>query len=197
MVTMIQDSQLAGMFRLLKDKGYAEVGYEFGLDKNYKNTASMITAVMRATSKVRDNPEKYGISLDTVNDVLLALEQRKTAGLMNREKIEETLTLREKNELLDPKDIKGMVTLGRNKAAKLLNTKLDRISKSKKMLDDLDLGKLATVVAIMVDKSQILSGQATENIAVLSKNIDSNLSTEEAIEIALRMREKNIAEKVK
>ncbi len=193
---MITDNEVAGMFRLLKDKGYAEVGYEFGLDKKYKNSASMITAVQRATSRVRDNPEKYGISIDTVNDVLTALEHRKTAGLLNRP-VEENLTLREKNELLDPKDIKGMVTLGRNKAAKLLNTKLDRISKSKKMLDELDLGKLATVVAIMVDKSQILSGQATENIAVLSKNIDSNLSTEEAIEIALRMREKNMAEKVK
>lgn len=196
-MTVLNDSQLAGMFRLLKDKSYAEVGFEFGLDKQYKHLTSMVGAVRRETSKVRDNPERYGISKETVNDVLLSLEKRKTIGLMNQDPEKQDLTLREQKELLDPKDIKGLVISGRNKAAKLLNEKLDRIGKSRKALDDVDISKLATVMAIMVDKAQILQGQATEHIAVLSKNIDSNLTPEEAIDMALRMREKNIAEKQK
>jgi len=155
----------------------------------------MKSAVARIYNQVKNDPEKYFINQDTYNRVLDAVEERKTAGLTPfksnkpEDVVEEPITIREKREIINPDDIKGLILGGRNKAAKLIYEKLDRIGKSKKLLDNVSLGEMAKVVGILVDKGQILQGQSTENIAVLSKNIDSNLTPEEAIEAVLKMRE--------
>jgi len=191
----LTDEKKGYIFTMCGDKTLAEVGFEFGLDKNYKTVATMKSAVARIYNQVKNDPDKYFINQNTYNKVLDAVEERKTAGLTPfksnkpEDVVEEPITIREKREIINPDDIKGLILGGRNKAAKLIYEKLDRIGKSKKLLDNVSLGEMAKVVGILVDKGQILQGQSTENIAVLSKNIDSNLTPEEAIEAVLKMRE--------
>ena len=192
MVTL-NDVQKASLFKMCGDKPFAEVGFEYGLDKKYKDVATMKVAVSRIYNEVKNNPEKFGVSYELVNDVVNKIEERKVSGLQTPQGGK--VTIRERTEILNPQDIKGLVVGGRNKAAKLMNEKLDRIARSKKALDELDLGRLATVLGILVDKAQVLQGQSTENIAILSKNIDSNLSPEEAIAEVMRRREATIAER--
>ncbi len=125
---------------------------------------------------------------------MVSVEERKTAGLVTKKPQSET-TLREKMEIINPSDIKGLITGARNKASKIMFEKLGRIEKSKKAIDDIGLGELAKVVGILFDKGQIIQGQSTENIAVMSKNIDQNLTPEESLAMVLRMRETTMADK--
>lgn len=185
---------MGGLFKMCGDKTLAEVGFEYGLDKNYKTVESMKTGVSRIYNQVKNNPEAYGLSIETVNDVVDKVEAR-YRSMTKKEGA--PVTLREARELIKPDDIKGLVLGGRNKAAKLLYEKLDRAEKSKKLLDGIKLGELATVMAILVDKGQIIQGQSTENIAILSKNVDSKLTADEALEMVLRTREVNQEEKGK
>lgn len=189
---MLTDLQMAGLFKLLGEKRIEDVGFEYELDKKYKTVNAMKSAVYRMFTKVKNNPEAYGVSKETYDDVLEKMDARRQVVIKQPEQI----TVREQQELINPQDIKGLVLGGRNKAAKLLYTKLDRLDKSKKLLDGVRLGELATVMAILVDKGQILQGQSTENIAVISK-IDSNLSAEDALELVLRTRDATQEEKAK
>lgn len=79
----------------------------------------------------------------------------------------------------------------------LINKKLDHLGKDKKSLDKVGIGELAKVAGILFDKGQIIQGQSTENIAVMSKNIKTDMSPEEAMEVLLNMREVNQAKKEK
>jgi hypothetical protein len=192
-MVVLNDVQIGSLFKMCGEKTLAEVGFEYGLDKDFKSVAAMKVKVSSYYNKVKNNPEDYGISMELVNSVVDKVDARFRS--MTKNGTEEPLSLREKKEILNPTDIKGLVLGGRNKAAKLLYEKLDRIGNSKKMLDELDLGKLATVMAILVDKGQIIQGQSTENIAILSKNVDSTLTPQQALELVLRSREQNMETK--
>lgn len=192
----LTDMQKAGMFKMLKDKNMGEVGFEYGLDRFYKDAASMKTAVSRIYNNVKNNPEQYGVSIELVKEVEAAVNSRfQTIIAPEKRSNIRDLSLREQRELINPEDIKGLVLGGRNKAAKLLYEKLDRIGRSKKLLDNIKLSEMATVAAILIDKGQILQGQSTENIAVLSKNVDTSLTPEETLALVLKMRDGVIAEK--
>lgn len=195
MGTALSDEKKGYIFTMCGEKTLADVGFEFGLDKKYKTVATMKSAVAKIYNQVKNDPDRFFIAPETYNRVLDAVDERKTVGLTPfqssnpEEVVEEPMTIREKREIINPEDIKGLILGGRNKAAKLIYEKLDRIGRSKKLLDNISLGEMAKVVGILVDKGQILQGQSTENIAVLSKNIDSNLSPQEAIDAVLKMRE--------
>lgn len=198
----LTDEQRGGLFKMCGEKTLTDVGYEFGFDKQHKREDVMRTAVYRVYTQVKNDPEKYGISHERAHEVILKVEERATSKLkpfkstiISEDEVKE-MSLKERREFINPTDIKGLVIGGRNKAAKLMNDKLDRIGKSKKLLDDIRLGELATVMAIMVDKAQILQGQSTENIAILSKNIGA-LTPEEALAHVLKTREANLVEKEK
>ena len=174
------------------EKPFAEVGFEYGLDKKYKSVASMKTAVSKLYTKVKNNPEKYGISYEKANEIVSKIDARQVEGLQGM--TPEKLTLREQTEILNPKDLKGMLIGARNKNIKLIFDKLNQISGSKRLLEETPLTQLATTFGIIFDKSQIILGQSTENIAVLSK-IDKDLKPEDALGMVLRMREQTIVEK--
>jgi hypothetical protein len=182
----LTDDRKSRIFLACANKTYTEVGYEFDLDKHYKSVASMKDAVKKTYAAVKNDPIKFGIDYERANTVVDKVNTRQTAGLVPRGGTE---VLREKVELLNPQDIKGLMLGARNKAAKIIHEKLDRMSRSKKAIDDIGLGEMAKVVGILFDKGQIIQGQSTENIAVMSKNIDANLQPEEALDMVLRMRE--------
>jgi hypothetical protein len=70
---------------------------------------------------------------------------------------------------------------------------MDMINSNKKMLEKENLVSLAKVFGIFFDKSQILQGQATENIAIKAK-ISKDMSPEESLEELLKMRESRQAD---
>jgi len=195
----LSDINKGSLFRMCGEKDYATVGFEFGLDKKYKTVATMKSTVRRIYNTVKNDPQKYGISEKDAFEVALKVEARQTSVLVPFEKkgvVKESseMSLKEQREVINPQDIKSLVIGGRNKAMKLMNDKLHRIGKSVKLLDAVSLGEMAKVVGILVDKSQILQGQSTENIAILSKNV-GELTAEEALAHVLKMREANVAEK--
>ena len=199
---MLNDLQMGSLFRMCGEKTLAEVGFEFGLDKKYKSVDVMKSSVYRMYNKVKNDPLQYGISFEDSHEVALKMEARATSGLkpirsevVSEEDVQE-MTLKERREFINPQDIKGLAIGGRNKAMKLVNDKLDYLSKNKRALIDMKLGELATVAAILVDKAQILQGQSTENIAILSKNV-GQLTPEEALAHVLKTREANLVEKEK
>lgn len=192
MITLTDDKRQR-IFLFCKDKNFKEVGFEFELDKNYKTVASMVTAVSRIYNQVKNNPSKYNLDLERVNAVVDNVNSRQTQGLLTNK---DTTTLREKEEILNPTDIKGLVMGSRNLAMGILHKKLGKMSRSVKLMDDIKLSELATVSAILIDKAQILQGQSTENIAILSKNIGM-LTPEEALAHVLKTREANMVDKEK
>jgi tRNA A-37 threonylcarbamoyl transferase component Bud32 len=77
----------------------------------------------------------------------------------------------------------------RNLAVQILNDKLVQMQTDPEALAKTSIKDLATVFGILVDKSQLLNGLATSNIAIHAK-IDVNMTSDKALEELNRMREK-------
>lgn len=184
----LTDEKKGLLFKTLGSKSLYETGVEYGFDKHYKDVRAVNNAVYKIYQQVKIEPEKFGIS----NDIL----EMVVSNVSNRNLGKRDGVLKEKQEVLDKQDIKELTISGRKKAMEILHAKMDRISKSKKKLDETPITSLAQVFGILFDKSQIIQGQATENVAVLAK-IDKNISPEEAIAAVLKMREINNVEKEK
>jgi hypothetical protein len=184
----LSDEKKGLLFKMLGIKSLYETGIEFGFDKHYKDVRAVNNAVYKVYQQVRVEPEKFGISQDVVEMIVTNVSNR---NLGKREGV-----LKEKNEAIEKQDIKELTLSGRKAAMQLLQAKMDRIAKSKKKLDETPITSLAQVFGILFDKSQIIQGQATENVAVLAK-IDKNISPEQAIAAVLKMREINNEEKEK
>lgn len=186
MAIQLTDAQKQGMFKKLASTSLYDVGIEYGLDKHYSTPKSVKTKVYTIYREILADPAKYGVLPETTELVQEAVSNRaiKKPGI----------PLVEKKE--DARGIKELVTSNRDIAANLINKKLTYISKSKKSLDNVSLSQLGTLFGILFDKGQIISGQATEHVAVMSK-IESNLSPEELLEITLKQRENTIISKEK
>ena len=178
----LDEVKKAAVFKMLAYKPLYETGIEFGLDKHYKDVKGVKNAVYRIYNEVRQNPEVFTIEPQTVELVVTAVSERSVSRVQP--------SLRETNETINKDDIKSLVVGGRNKALKLVHSKMDRIGKSRKKLDAVSVGELAKVAGILFDKAQIIQGEATEHVAVLAK-IDKNLLPEDALSLVLKMRETN------
>lgn len=89
-------------------------------------------------------------------------------------------------------DTQQMVELSkdtRNLAVQILNQKLVQMQSDPEALSKTSIKDLATVFGILVDKSQLLNGLATSNIAIQAK-IDINMTSDKALEELNKMREK-------
>jgi hypothetical protein len=168
------------IFKALAQKSTYQVGLDFGFDKVYKDARAVRNAVNAIFNKVRNNHETYGVSKDVIEVVEKGMVERKASVV--------GVSMREKEETVD---IKSLVSGIRDKTFTLIDKKLDRVSNNKKKLDEISFKELGIIAGIAFDKSQILKGEATENIAVLAK-IDTNISPEEAIKLALAARENNV-----
>lgn len=183
------------IFKALATKSMAQVGLEFEFDKYYKSTSGLRTAVHKIYREVQQDPQKFALSQDTIELVEQSMESRKMTRY-NRDDATPT-TLRETKELEENKTFSQLAEDGRNKIIKIIHKKLDMIDKSRKKLDNVSAGELAKVYSILFDKSQIIRGEATEHVKVLSKNIDDNLTPEERLDYVLKLREKNNEDKEK
>ena len=121
----INDNVKVGMFKTLANKSLYEVGVEFGLDKKYKNEASVKNAVYRYYSEVKNNPEKFLISKDLYDLVIGTVSGRKIISDTTQQ------SLREKNESLEKMDFSQLVSNTRTKSLRLLRNKLESINTKK------------------------------------------------------------------
>lgn len=172
------------IFKALAAKSAYRVGLDFGFDKLYKDSRAIRNAIQNIYTRIKNNPEQYGLGQDVVTLVETSMAQRKAALVGSQEP-----TIAEKSD--DRKDIKSLVTSIRDKTFRLIDKKLDRLSNSKKRLDSLSFKDLGIIAGIAFDKTQILKGEATENIAVLAK-ISPTMTADEAIQMALRVRESHV-----
>lgn len=175
----ITDEQKKTFYLSLARLNLVDAAKGIGLGERYTTDNSIRAISFRLLKSI--DPRLLGLSEDTITIVKDALEGR-------RAKAHTEITDGAQPELLDPEDSKMLVIGGKNKAAMLLHKKFDRLMKNKKMLDEVSLSQLATTFGIMFDKSQILRGEATENIAVMA-NVKSNMTPEESLEVLLKMRE--------
>lgn len=181
----LTNDQKYGLFKLLEKRSLYEAGLEFGLDKNYKTAASMNAAVYKIYSAIKNDPTRFGADMDVVNKVVSAVSTRGKY----RDNI--ALTLREKQEIAQ-NDVKELLLDTRNVSLQMLRNKLYSIGKEKKAMENLSLSEIAKVFGILFDKGQLISGQATEHIAHLSK-ISENLSPQEMLDAVINQRENIVA----
>lgn len=185
----LTQEQEVEIFKTLAYKSAFDTGVQFGFKESYKDNVAIRNAVMHIYRKVKKSPEKYGLGADLVTTIADAMGHRNVVGAKKEVALEEAE--------IEGGNIRELVTSVRDKAWRLIDRKLTRASKSNKRLDNTSFRDIATLAGIAFDKSQIITGQATEHIAVMSKNIDGNIKPEEALDLVLRMREQNVAAKQK
>lgn len=178
----------ADIFRHLAYKSAYETGLEFELDKIYTDAKAIRNAVNNVYAKVKKNPERWAIAPEVLSLVADAMANRQLS------QTRQAMPLAEKE--IEGGDIKHLVTGVRDKTWRLIDRKLQRASKSNKKLDAIGLRELGTLAGIAFDKAQIISGQATENIAMMGK-IEGNINPADALSLILKMREANVAAKQK
>jgi hypothetical protein len=176
------------IFKALAQKSALTVGREYGFDKVYKKSQAIRNGVNKIYNKVRNNHEEYGVSREVVEMVEKGMLERKH-NLVGTN-TGKPHSMKDLSDFENP-DIKEMMTAIRDKSFALINKKLAFIATSKKKLDNISFKELGVIAGIAFDKTQILKGEATEHIAVAAK-IDSNVTPEQAIEIALRNRESTV-----
>jgi hypothetical protein len=175
----LTDERKKEFFLSLANKSYTDAARQLGLQEFYTTDNSLRTIAYKLYKQI--DPRTLGVSEDAISIVHASIADRQ--GRASKE-----VTDGATPELLDPEDSKMLVIGGKNKAAVLLHKKFDRLMKNKKFLDEVSLSQLATTFGILFDKSQILKGEATENIAVMAK-VDPNMTPEQSLEALLRMRE--------
>jgi len=174
------------LFKQLATKTSYEAGLEFGLDKYYKNAQTVSATVVRIYNEVKNNPDKFAVSPDTVELVVNAV----TARTALVRKGESKTSLREKIDEEKGKTIDELALSNRAKAWMLLSLRLDDALSSKKKREKISLGEIAKVAGITFDKGQLVEGKATDHVSLLGK-VDTELNPEQAINLVLKMREYN------
>lgn len=175
----ITDKQKREFYASLMTKTFTEAVCAFGWDKIYTNNSTLRAKGYQMYKSIV--PEKLGIAPEIVEQVKNSIENRRVRNIKIVEKTDDSA-------LLDPEDTKSVIIGGRNKAAMLLHKKMDRMGRNKKLLDAVSLTQLATTFGILFDKSQILRGEATENIASMSK-ITIDMSPTDTLDALLKNRE--------
>lgn len=171
------------IFKALAHKSAREVGIEYGVDKVYKNMGNVRKFIQAIYNKVRNNAPEYGVSEEVVKMVEDGMAARKAAVVGEP---------KEKAEDEAPVDFKETVQDIRNQTFGLIQKKITRVNRTPSLLDKVSFKDLGIIAGITFDKLQILKGEATENITVLAK-VDSNISPEDAVKLALQTREQHVA----
>lgn len=118
-------------------------------------------------------------------------EKEKKRRLRAREKGGEVEVVKTKQELrkIDTEEMVAMAKDTRNMAVQLLEMKLQELYADPAQREKLNLATLATVFGILFDKTQLMAGLSTENIAIQAK-IDINMNSDTALQELNKMREK-------
>jgi hypothetical protein len=188
-MSVLDDTKKALLFKQLATKTAYEAGIEFGLDKHYKNASTVSAAVIRVYNQVKNNPDKYLVSPDTVELVSTAVSARGASMRAGQART----TLREKLDDAKSMSFEELTMSNRAKAAMLLSMRLDDALSSKKKREKVSLGEAAKVAGIMFDKGQLLEGKATDHVSLMGKIETDSLTPEGAIDMIIKMREYNNA----
>lgn len=178
---------------MLKEKSMFQAAVDVGIDKYFDSKNQINNFMYKTFLKVKADPEKYGVLPETVMEVDEAMARRNIGVTKRKAELLED-DQHDKISNIKEADIRQIVTIGRNKAAILMDRKMDMLLKSKKALAKENIVSLAKVFGIYFDKGQIVRGEATEHIAVLSR-VDSNITPEQAMEELIKARERTMETK--
>ena len=148
-----------------------EVGVKCGYDKVYPNKNSLRTFMYNIKKEVEHDPTAFNIDLVLVDDVKKKSLDRaivnRQIGIVKQDEVKLT-------------DLMGVIS---KKAGLHIEKMLDH----KTLPRNITISQLAMVMGIAVDKTLLLSGRATENIAFKAK-IDVNMSSDQLLEALVGMR---------
>jgi hypothetical protein len=190
---ILNDIQKKSLVKELVANSFYQAGINLGLDKQYKNRSSLVSAVRKVYQEVKKDPEQYAVSKDIIDLIEKNLKERQSIMVG---KTNDSIMAHEKKEL-SKMTVNELVNENSKKSAVLLHKKLDMIGKSKKELASIGLGTLVTAYGITFDKSRLILGESTENISVLAKIKTENLTPEEMMDIMLKKREANQTKETK
>lgn len=173
----------AGIFRALASASLYDVGIQFGLEKHYKDPVAIRNRIYKIYREVSQDPGMYSVHPDTIELVVAAVSKRSIAV-----KKPDVPTMAETQHSLKEADIKTLTVSSRDRAGRLIGQKLEYIENHPNALRNESLVTLGKIFGILFDKAQIIQGQATEHVAVMS-TIDSNMSPEDALATVLKFRE--------
>lgn len=182
----LTEKQMGELYLHLENKTFMGASLEMKMDKWYAKN-SLVPTAQRIAAMVRLNPERFGVPPEAMVKVDYAIKERNLRTTVRETKEEKDLASENQN-------FKNILEDTRAGLLEILAKKVSRIRRSTKKIDEMNLGTLATALAIIIDKTQLIRGEATENVAVLAK-IDQNISPEAALEMILKMRETNLESK--
>ena len=134
----------------------------------------------------------------TPEEIKKIKHNEKMRRYMARRRGKEPVVVETKQEIrkLDTTEMVELSKDTRNKAIQILDKKLTELYADPDALSKVNLATLATVFGILFDKTQLMTGMATENIAIQA-NININMRADEALEELNKMRERAAEEHTK
>lgn len=132
-----------------------------------------------------------GAEFMTPEELKRAKKNEAQRRLMARRRGHEPTEVKETKQTLRIKDTEALLSAtldARNMTAEVLHNKLNLLLSDEEELRKVNLVHLTTAFGTLVDKAQLLSGLATEHIAISAK-IDINMSADKAMEELNKMRE--------
>lgn len=176
------------IFMLLLEHTPIQVGYLVGLDSLYTTDASIRSGIYKAYQYVLEDPKKYDIPMETVAEVEKRMKER-TIGPA-KAKAEKKQAKRE----LQQASTNELIVSSTDRTLALIHQKLDDMERTG-ALKNVKITDLVKVFSTMFEKVQIVRGEATQNIAILSKSISNDMSADDALEQVLHGRESVAAQK--
>ena len=170
----LTNNQKGDIYKRLIDKSPYEVGIELGYDKEYPNKNSLRTFMYNVKTSVERDPAAFGIDLALVEDVKKKSVER---ALVNRQ--EGIDKKKEEGTLLD---LMGNIT-------RRAGYHIEKILARQTLPKNVTISQLVMAMGVAVDKTLLLSGRATENIAFRAK-IDVNLSSDKLLEALIGIKDK-------
>ncbi len=175
------------VFLAMQQYPSTEIARKFGFEKRQGSLKKGMGLVYAIYNKVKEQPAKYGLTDEVVEATIKSVENRKqNFGQLN---VKQELDIREvenfaRNEM-------GIV---RDKIIKIISMKVDKALKSKRAREQVSLKDLSQVLATVIDKQRLLTGQSTENVLHFAK-INKDVSPEDALAIVLKARDAIIEHK--
>lgn len=190
----------AKIFMSLKNLSAQQTGWAFHLEERTKTEGltkeqigdKIAGRVHDVKSRVEKNPQNYttyGIGAKEIETIQKACQARIEDGqVRGRVAGHRDNNLKQREEDLEfAKMLKNL----RNRAWSLIGDKMEQAENDEEVLKKINFRDLVVVGGTAFDKTQILSGLATEHIAMKGR-IDSNLSPEDLLKEVLVRREANI-----
>lgn len=207
---------------LLHDS-YYDTALKFRLDQRSKNKGYLRNLVKSFYVDVKEDPDRYGIAPEVFPQIEEQMQKRMKLAQSGAYLKESAVSRRKKSKPNMPvgkirtdEEMKALQAKGDDQIAKaedlridrkaiklrdtmtrILERKLDIIEGSNdKELAKLDLVRLTTAFGTLVDKAQLLQGNATEHIALYARvNNIEDMTPDDAMKNLLKAREVAIEQK--